>query len=144
MLIRLRQFLLLACITASLSAQTFNTLFRFDTANGASPGPLTLGLDGNLYGVTYWGEGTVFKITPGGDLTTFYSFCADPFGCSEGSGPTGTLIQAEDGTIYGITEFGGAYGYGTVYKVTRSGELTTLHSFCAQTGCPDGANPATG
>jgi len=54
------------------------------------------------------------------------------------------LIQATDGNFYGTTFQGGAYGQGTVFKVTPNGELTTLYSFCAQAGCPDGAGPNAG
>jgi uncharacterized repeat protein (TIGR03803 family) len=50
------------------------------------------------------------------------------------------LVQATDGNFYGTTYFGGAYNYGTVFKVTRSGTLTTLHSFDGtEGGNPDAA-----
>jgi len=58
-----------------------------------------------------------------------------------------TLIQATDGNLYGTTEFGGAYGYGTLFKITPSGTLTTLHNFCnlnASPSCPDGGFPIMG
>ena len=58
------------------------------------------------------------------------------------------LIQARDGNFYGTTGYGGAsgnscdgFGCGTVFKFTPSGTLTTLYSFCTQTGCPDGQFP---
>jgi uncharacterized repeat protein (TIGR03803 family) len=54
------------------------------------------------------------------------------------------LVQATNGDLYGSTEVGGAnaIGYaGTVFKVTPSGTLTTLYSFCSQSGCLDGAQP---
>ena len=35
----------------------------------------------------------------------------------------------------------GPTAYGTVFKITPSGTLTTLYSFCAQSGCTDGATP---
>ncbi len=69
-------------------------------------------------------------------LTTLADF-NDPNGSTPGS----TLIQATDGNFYGTTISGGAYGAGTVFKVTPNGELTTLYSFCAQSGCPDGREP---
>ena len=57
-------------------------------------------------------------------------------------------MQATDGNFYGTTYAGGAYsdpscpnGCGTVFKITPTGALTTLYSFCAQSGCPDGRNP---
>ena len=33
---------------------------------------------------------------------------------------------------------------GTVFKITSSGVLTTLYSFCSQSGCPDGQEPVAG
>ena len=59
------------------------------------------------------------------------------------------LIQAADGDLYGVTTLGGAItanapdGSGTVSKITPAGTLTTLHAFCAQTGCPDGQRPSS-
>jgi uncharacterized repeat protein (TIGR03803 family) len=39
---------------------------------------------------------------------------------------------------------GGANGGGTVFKITPSGTLTTLYSFCSQSGCTDGETPTRG
>jgi uncharacterized repeat protein (TIGR03803 family) len=102
--------------------------------------------DGNLYGATYEGGanefGTVFKITPSGTLTTLYSFCSVVPGCTDGEYPLAGLIQATDGDFYGTTYGGGASGFGTVFKITPSGTLTTLHSFCSVVpGCTDGEYP---
>jgi uncharacterized repeat protein (TIGR03803 family) len=67
------------------------------------------------------------------------------FNYSNGYMPgSATLIQATDGNLYGTTTGGGAYGAGTVFEVTSNGEVTTLYSFCAQSGCPDGKNPNAG
>jgi uncharacterized repeat protein (TIGR03803 family) len=99
--------------------------------------------DGNFYGTTSIsggnGYGTVFKITPEGELTTLYSFLP-----SEGNRPYAGLVQATDGNFYGTTSEGGAdgtcdppYGCGTVFKITSAGELTTLHTFNGT----DGAYP---
>jgi uncharacterized repeat protein (TIGR03803 family) len=54
------------------------------------------------------------------------------------------VIQASDGALYGTTKTGGSANFGTVFKVTLSGTLTTLHSFCAQSQCPDGIYPEAG
>jgi uncharacterized repeat protein (TIGR03803 family) len=83
--------------------------------------------------------------SPAQILTTLYTFCSPPYdNCPDGAYPIAGLIQATDGNFYGTTNQGGAYGYGTVFKITRSGKLTTLYSFCSQYNCPDGANPYGG
>ena len=82
------------------------------------------------------GNGTVFKITPQGKLTTLHRFAF-----ADGSEPAGGLVQATDGNFYGMTEYGGANGKGTVFKITPAGALTTLYSFCAQPYCADGELP---
>src|SRR5260370_1090715 len=119
-------------------AQTFTTLVNFNGANGAYPETgLVLGTDGNFYGMTTAGGtrnncsggcGTVFKITPPGTLTTLYSLCTQS-GCPDGYVPDAVLVQATDGNLYGTTSAGGANGYGTIFKITPGGTLTTLHSF---------------
>jgi uncharacterized repeat protein (TIGR03803 family) len=54
------------------------------------------------------------------------------------------LVQGIDGDLYGTTQFGGAYNQGTVFKIDSAGNLTTLWSFCKDSGCPDGNRPAAG
>ncbi len=149
--------LLLFCAGMMIAAcaQSFTSLAAFDGSNGAFPqdAPLVQGFDGNLYGTTSVGGrqtttcpgcGTVFKITPAGDLTTLYEFCSES-NCVDGIGPETGLVQASNGNLYGTTYAGGSNcgegGCGTVFTITPEGELTTLHSFCAQTNCPDGLAP---
>jgi uncharacterized repeat protein (TIGR03803 family) len=58
--------------------------------------------------------------------------------CSDGGVPYSGLTAGADGNLYGLTSAGGAFGYGTIFKITRAGELTTLHSFGATDGnCGD-------
>ena len=127
---------------------TLSTLHSFagSPKDGANPqAGLIQATNGNLYGTTENGGsngyGTVFKITPSGTLTTLYSF-----GSQSGDGvfPQVGLIQATDGNLYGTTGHGGSNGYGTVFKITPGGALTTVYSFCSQSGCKDGALPQTG
>ena len=123
---------------------TLTILHSFNTGDGANPrGALYQGRDGNLYGTTQnggLGGGTVFKITPSGTLTTIYKFCTRS-GCADGFLSYGGVLQATDGNFYGLTNQGGAHSGGTVFKLTPSGTLTTLYSFCSQPQCADGANP---
>jgi uncharacterized repeat protein (TIGR03803 family) len=62
---------------------------------------------------------------------------------TNGSQPFATLLQGTDGKFYGTSLSGGAYGSGTVFRITQAGVLTAIHSFCAQNGCPDGREART-
>jgi uncharacterized repeat protein (TIGR03803 family) len=138
--------LLLCAATAVVApAQTFTTLVSFDGANGANPyAPLVQGTDGNFFGTTskggVYGNGTVFRLTPGGTLTSLYSFCGQT-NCPDGSAPMAGLVLGVDGNFYGTTAGGGSYGSGTVFTISSAGNLTTLYSFCAQLFCYDGSIP---
>jgi uncharacterized repeat protein (TIGR03803 family) len=130
-----------------LSSQTLETLAVFTSFSGHISGKLAEGQDGSFYGVTgsggTYGQGSVFKVTVQGVLTTMYSFCPKS-GCADGSDPNGALIWAKDGNLYGTTFSGGAYGEGTIYRINSAGVETTIYSFCSLANCPDGANPAAG
>jgi uncharacterized repeat protein (TIGR03803 family) len=135
--------------TVIAQAQTFNTLINFDGTNGANPALMSLvqGSDGQLYGTTSMGgannSGTIFRITPTGKLTTLYSFCTQT-NCTDGANPNAALVLATNGNFYGTTPTGGANSNGTIFKITSSGVLSTLYSFCAIANCTDGANPSAG
>jgi len=137
---------------------TLATVHFFGGTDGLYPyGGLALGTDGNFYGTTLSGGtfstscnsgcGTVFKMTPGGKLTTLHSF-----NLADGANPVGGLVQAANGNFYGTTAAGGANqisgcgdgseaGCGTVFEITPTGMLTTLYNFCSQTNCTDGTDP---
>jgi len=54
--------------------------------------------------------------------------------CPDGSGPTGSLVQASDGNFYGTAIFGGAHNAndgGTVFRISPSGQFALLHIFVA-------------
>jgi uncharacterized repeat protein (TIGR03803 family) len=130
--------------SASLPAQTFTKLHSFDGTDGRlSFAGLVQATNGNLYGTTYYGgaknSGEVFEITPGGTLTTLYSFCSKG-DCTDGEYTYTTSIQGTDGNFYGTTYLGGSKELGTVFKITPSGTVTTLHTF----GGPDGSQPLAG
>jgi uncharacterized repeat protein (TIGR03803 family) len=139
--------------TQPAQAQTFTTLQSFDFTDGSgSYAALAQGVNGDFYGIsmaggansgTTTGYGTVFKMTPSGVLTALYNFCGLS-NCADGYYPNGPLVLATNGDFYGTTQDGGANGYGTIFKITPSGTLTTLYNFCSQTNCTDGANPYAG
>ena len=116
------------------------TLVAFNYTDGADPSPvLVQGSDGNFYGTTETGGtksglGTIFKVTPSGTLTSLYSFS----GGNDGAVPIAGLVQGVDGSFYGTTYEGGAYGSGTLFKITAAGAFTVLYAF---TGGSDGAYP---
>ena len=107
-------------------AGEFTTLYTFPTGSDdqAPAGKLTLGRDGNFYGVTrqYGVEptsGTAYRITPQGERATLNYFDALP---------NGGLVQSSDGTFYGTTNKLGASG-DTVFRLDGTGGLSTLHTF---------------
>jgi uncharacterized repeat protein (TIGR03803 family) len=101
-------------------------LVSFGGSNGAYPRTaLIQGNDGCLYGTTTtegtYGFGTVFKMTLSGTLTTLASFAR-----TNGGWQQGVLLQASDGNLYGTSE-----GAGTLFRVSPSGDLTTIVDFGA-------------
>jgi uncharacterized repeat protein (TIGR03803 family) len=128
------------------------TLYNFcsqtSCADGQEPlGSLVQGADGYLYGTTGLGgtksDGTFFKITAGGKLTTLYNFCSLA-NCADGRLPLGAPVLGPDGNFYGVTYYGGGlFGPGTIYKITPGGILTNLYTFCALSNCGDGRGPNT-
>jgi uncharacterized repeat protein (TIGR03803 family) len=131
---------------------TFSTLYSFCAQSGCADGEfpqtgLVQASNGNLYGTTIlggaYGSGTIFELTLSGALTTLYSACSQT-GCPDGNYLYAGLIQARDGNLYGIMQVGGAHNSGTIFKITLSGTLTTLYSFCSQPACADGQYPAAG
>lgn len=138
--------------TASSGGYGFGVVFKLDTAHhqtvlhaftgpdGATPcGALVLDSLGNIYGTTLNGGdsgfGTVFKIDTRGVETVLHSFTGNP----DGANPYAGLAMDSSGNLYGTTENGGMFGYGTVFEVDGTGVETVLHSFAG--GPTDGADP---
>ena len=100
--------------------------FTGGTLDGDSPSStLIQATDGNLFGMTKFGGGaalpnggTVFKTTTAGVVTLLHRFAADG---SDGARPTGTfgsiLVQAADRNLYGAHVYGGAGGFGVVFRL---------------------------
>ena len=124
-------------------AQTVDFLSQF-TGNQGNAFTLVQGTDGNFYGGATNGaylHGQVFRMTPAGEITTIYSFCAQS-GCPDGNFLERSPILGSDGTLYGVTGGGGnSTDSGTIYKMTLDGEITTLYNFCPDAGCADGQGP---
>ena len=137
-------------VATALQAQTYEQLAVFNGTNGSYPqAAVVQGLDGNLYGTTKTGGvgdcpgncGTIFKMTPQGELSTVYEFCKKGGACIDGDYPVAALVLGKDGNFYGITGAGGANGLGTLYEITPGGTFTSLLSFSMNV---DGADPGTG
>jgi uncharacterized repeat protein (TIGR03803 family) len=124
-----------------------------DCADGAEPwAGLVMDGAGNLYGTTIFGgaagQGVVFALEhrpppfEGYRYRYYHSFC-EQSGCTDGALPYAGLVMDGAGNLYGTTATGGAIGLGVVFKQV-GGTETVLYSFCAQSGCADGAEPHAG
>jgi uncharacterized repeat protein (TIGR03803 family) len=105
----------------------FTSLYSFCEQSceqdGWGPAQLVLGSDGNFYGTTFSGgtydQGTIFKFTPDGHLTSLYSFCEQQTGdCPDGRIPGAELLQAPSGSFYGATRAGGTHDDGVIFRLS--------------------------
>ena len=122
-------------------------------ADGGEPYKgVTLGRDGSLYGTAVTGGsgnceggcGVVYKLTNSGGTwtqTVIHAFT----GGDDGSGPGARVTVDRSGNVYGMTPTGGAYGLGTIYKISQTigGTWTfgVIHTF---TGGADGGSGSAG
>lgn len=143
-------------IVLGASQPSLTTLYTFSGSDGWNPSsPLIQDAAGNLYGTTFsggscvtgfGGPGSIFKLSPAGNLTTLYSFGAAS-GCtssSDGANPSGDLALDSSGNLYGTTGSGGSCGGGTIYKLASDGTFATLHNFTGSCGGNDGLLPING
>jgi uncharacterized repeat protein (TIGR03803 family) len=116
--------------------------------DGAGPAGVVLDRKGNLYGTTEDGGtnggGTAFEVTPKGNETVLYNFCAQGSNCTDGLSPYAGVILDPKGNLYGTTYAGGDYAEGTIFKITPKRRETVLYSFCQNSPCLDGQNPLAG
>jgi uncharacterized repeat protein (TIGR03803 family) len=118
----------------------FTSMASFNRTNGAFPyAGLVEGTYGSFFGTAWQGGahgfGAIFALGPSGLLTNLYSFN----GKDDGANPAGGLLEGSDGNFYGSAVFGGAYGQGTVFRISPNGVFTRLAAFNGQ----NGANPQT-
>lgn len=158
---------LLAVLTCGVAANPaaahgykFRVLYSFCGEAACSDGQApaaTLLMDqtGTLYGTTTLGgaggQGTVFRLVPGGGNKwkhkTLYSFCSQP-DCVDGTDPTGNLIADSSGNLYGATLVGGQQDGGVIFELAPNAaggkwKYKLLYTFpCSgDEDCPNGRNP---
>jgi len=112
------------------SSSTYTKLVDFDGINGGTPmGSLTQASDGKLYGMTFHGGsseyGVIFSYAPS---SSTYTKLKD-FNYDDGTQPNGSLMQAKDGKLYGMTGDGGSSGgfsgYGVIFSFDPSSSIYT-------------------
>lgn len=114
--------------------------FSVGSADGEEPVGELLLSNGVLYGTTSWGgafgRGTVFAMNEDGTgfrvLHAFNGFDPNHAGgdAADGARPTAGLVRAIDGYLYGATVYGGARGYGSLFRLLPDGSgFSVVHSF---------------
>jgi len=115
----------------------YQTIFTLTNDAHSASGPVTdmaFGPDGQLYGAfsveAYpQSSGGIFSITTNGIFTNLFEF-----GSTNGSGPGGPLLLANDGRLYGTTFRGGSSGDGTLFRISTNGEFASLFDFKGTNG----------
>jgi uncharacterized repeat protein (TIGR03803 family) len=120
-------------------------LHSFTGTDGTSPiAGVIRDAAGNLYGTTPQGgpfsSGTVFKLDTAGKETVLHIFTGGSGG-KDGSYPDGALVRDAAGNLYGTTQLGGNYSFGTVFKVDSTGKETVIYRFY---GGSNGLSPVGG
>ena len=134
-------------LSPSGSGWTLNVIHQFEDFQdgGGVYAGVIFDSSGNLYGDTYSGGsdqgGTVFELARAGSGWDFHLLYSLPMGASSG-GPLASLLMDNAGDLYGTTNREGAFGWGTVFKLTRTSGgyvYSSLHDF---TGGDDGMLPS--
>ncbi len=133
-------------ILSFINPVTYELVTGFQTGPSVPDrGNLLLHTDGNFYGTSRtggtFGNGTIFKVTPAGVVTTLVNFSGTT-GTAEGRSPLAGMVSDGAGVFWGATRFGGANDLGTVYKYApATGTLTTVGEFTGGVGAQRGAQP---
>jgi uncharacterized repeat protein (TIGR03803 family) len=111
-------------LVRTASGYSLQTLVSFDFTHGAAPaGPLIMDAQGDLFGTTLQGgpgsKGTVFELVHAGAGYTLQTLAS--FDGANGSFPYAGLVADAQGDLYGTTNSGGTYGFGTVFELVHSG-----------------------
>jgi uncharacterized repeat protein (TIGR03803 family) len=123
---------------------SYQQFFPFCLAPGCAEypsGSLIQASDGNLYGMTPYGsqttsQGSIFRINTSG---TGYIILHPFTGGAAGGNPAGSLIQAPDGFLYGMTQNGGLNDFGVIFKMKTDGTAFQI-IFQLGTNASSGAN----
>lgn len=131
---------LAAGTSLSPGAAAYEVLAEFSKPGTQVMAPLTEHSDGNFYGVATangaFDQGTVFKVTPAGVLSTLHAFAG-----TDGTAPAAKLAEGADHALYGTTPQGGANGFGCVFKITTGGGFTKVLDFTGTSGGIPGSVP---
>lgn len=136
-LLRLFVGVVVACLSDSAWAQSFEVVHRFSAGPNSPVGTLVAGPDGNFYGLTAgggeYGGGTVFRVDASGAVTVLHGFRTQG---TDGHSPLAGLVLASDGLLYGTTSGGGLVDSGTIFRISPAGEFEVVFS-----GFGDGDSP---
>jgi len=115
--------------------------------HGGEPSFLIQGSDGNFYGTSFVSSegdqsqpngGTVFSVTPSGQFTLLHTFLPGAKNNYPNGNNPGSITEASDGNLYGVTFNGGVPEQGVVYRVGRKSGFKVIHQFCSVRNCTDG------
>lgn len=134
------------------TSSSYRVVYRFvGRSDGAAPESGLIDVDGKLYGTTVYGGnttcrddgeagcGSVYSVTRKGAENLFFTFTRQ-----YGANPRSPVIRAK-GTLYGTAYDGGWSQRGTVYSISPTGSVTTLHTFSGRGGpSKDGIYPSRG
>src|ERR1700691_884383 len=136
--------LALAIQPLSAQARSYKVLYSFtkDSAAGEDPSSsLVRDPEGNLYGIALggtYGRGIVFDLGNTGQESALYNFKGSD---GDGDVPDSMSFRDAAGNLFGTTFQGGAYSFGTVFKLDTQGAETIVYNFCRKTPCTKGAYP---